>query len=571
MRNEKTFWTICLLILVNSGLFAQRIRLLNATGGVDCPGTLCTSNNPVQFTVATELPGDPLNLPLNPNTPHDPARRFKGFWIMGDGNFLQFEDTKTDALSRTPTPYNYAAPGDYHVTAYLTGKYTNNDWPKQAVMDVKSLAAPGSTPTDFTTMLKGSDNEIKLTSNHGIRRENLTAFVISYARAKRASGIYFFYNGIIDVHTPKRDMHKTDRAILQHFDTEIPLYFKGKMDSTKIKSYETVALQTDKRVDNLTFTPAFKALSEKFRDVIYFPTETAAESDLPASFLEKRFFPILQAHPEFMPQDTLMNFMVVLTGPEPVKDERLNAVLAGLAPGLSLESPITINGNQRRTGKQPFVSDRVQQVPSEVPQYIQAMDQYPLAYQVTFDPNQLTVEDIKPTSVSGEYEVRFRLEMCNKGQAIVPYEMVSVRYSADFHDFKPLFSQISNEVHTGQTWSFKADTIIVGVQPTDHESQCIYVEFTAKTNCDGVRSLWTGNANQPVQSCVIFGGAIDERPECHFNFPIDSTQFQVDGRGICCRDGKHTTCPFNWLLWLIIFLVLIILFLIRKFFRRAQP
>ncbi|MCY7330807.1 MAG: hypothetical protein LH618_19800, partial [Saprospiraceae bacterium] len=344
----------------------------------------------------TNLPGDPLNLPFNPNTPNDPARRFKGFWIMGDGNFLQFEDTKTDDTSRTPKPYNYAAPGNYQVSAYLTGKYTNNDWPKQAVMDVKSLAAPGSTPTTFTTLLKGSDNEIKLASNHGIRRENLTAFVISYARAKRASGIYFFYNGIIDVHTPKRDMHKTDRAILQHFDTEIPLYFNGKLDSTKIKSYETTALQTANRVDNLTFSPAFQALSEKFRDVIYFPTETAAESDLPASFLEKRFFPILQAHPEFMPQDTLMNFMVVLTGPEPVKDERLNAVLAGLAPGLSLESPITINGNQRRTGKQPFVSDRVQQVRSEVPQYIQAMDQYPLAYQVTFDPNQLTVEDIKP-------------------------------------------------------------------------------------------------------------------------------------------------------------------------------
>ena len=572
MRNGKTFWTICLLLLVNSGLFAQRIRLLNTSGGVDCPGTLCTSNNPVRFTVVTSLPGDSLNLPLNPSTAHNPPRRFKGFWIMGDGNFLQFSDTNDDAISRTPTPYNYAAPGDYKVSAYLTGKYTNTNWPRQAVMKVKSMASPGSTPTKFTSLLKGSSDVIKLSSNHGIRRENLTAFVISYARAKRASGIYFFYNGVIDVHTPKRDMHKTNTPILQHYDTEIPLYFNGKMDTTRIKSYETVALQTAGRVDGLSFTNAFKGLATKFRDFIYFPAETAIERDMPAGFLEKRLFPILQAHPDFMPEDTLMNFLVVLTGPEPLKNAALDSLLAGLSPGLALGNPINTSGNERKINDKNYTPDRVLQVPTAGPQYIQAIDQYPLAYQVTFDPNQLTVEDIKPSSVTGEYDVRFRLEMCNKGQAIVPYELVSVNYSANFHDFKPLSPVIINEVHNGQTWSFKADTFITGAQPQDHVSQCIYIEFTAKTNCDGVRSLWKNNPVQPVEACVVFAGAIDTRPECNTNFSIDSTQFQIGGKGICCQDSNpHPTCPFNWLLWLIIFLILIILFLLRKFFRRSQP
>ncbi len=570
MISGKTSGTIFLLFLVNSLLLAQRIQVLDNVGANACPGSLtnCASANPVRLTVVTNLPGDPLNLPFNPTTPHDSPRRFKGFWIMGDGNFLQFPDTYTDAESRTPPPYNYAKPGNYQVTTYLTGKYSNNDWPKQAVMQVNNTLTPASTPTAFTPrLLKGNEGGIDIISNHAIRKKNLTAFVISYARAKQSSGVYFFYNGVIDVHDPARSRHRSDFPILKHTDTELPLYFDGKLNAGKIKSYDSRELTKSGSVDGITFTNVFSELHKKFRDVIYFPAETAVAGDLPADFLEKRFFPILQADSAFTPKDTLMNFLVVLTGREPVKNAALDSLLVRLSQGLSLGTPInTLDNENRRTDNPDYISDNVR---SEGPQYIQAIDEYPLAYQVTFDPNQLTVEDIKPSGVAGEYEVRFRLEMCNKGQANVDSEMVSIRYSTNFHDFKALSPSIIHEVHNGQTWQFTSNEIIVGVLPEAHESECVAIEFTAKTNCDGVRSLWHNSPQQPVESCVVFSGAIDDRPECHLNFSIDSTHFTVDGKGICCRDGP-STCPLNWLVWLFLFIASTVLFVIRKIFRRSQ-
>ena len=571
MRNAKTFWTICLLILFNSGLFAQRIQVLTTTGANACPGSLvnCASANPVRLTVVTNLPGDPLNLPFNPNTLRNPPRRFKAFWIMGDGNFLQFGDTDTDAGSRTPPPYNYAAAGNYQATAYLTGKYTNKNWPKRAAMIINNSASAGSVPTPFTARLRTSDDLIDITSNHAIRKKNLTAFVISYARAKQASGIYFFYNGVIDVRDPARNEHRSDFPILNYTGTDLPLYFNGKVDVGKIRSYETTELRNPGSVDGLTFTSAFSALSNKFRDFVYIPAETALAGDLPADFLEKRFFPILQADSTFIPRDTLMNFMVVLTGTESVKNAPLDSLLQTVSEGLSLGNPINTTDNEIRRTDQKYRSDKLQG-PAAGPQYIQAIDVFPLPYLVTFDPNQLTVEDITPSGVAGEYTVKFRLEMCNKGQGNVEYELVSVRYSSDFYDFEPVSPSIINGVHTNQLWEFRANELIVGVMPDAHESECVFIEFTAKTNCKGVRSLWRNNPDQPVESCVVFEGAIDDRPECHFNFPIDSTQFMVNGQGICCRDAP-TACPFNWILWLLIFLVVIVLFLIRKIFRRSQP
>lgn len=558
MRNGQTFGAICLLLLINGGLLAQRVQVLTAAGTNACPGSLvsCASTNPVRLTVVTALAAnDKQNLPFDPN---DGAakRRFKAFWIMGDGNYLQFPDSQTDAGSRTPPPYNYAAAGNYQVTSYLTGKYTNKNWPKRAVITVNNTASVGSVPTAFTSRLRSASQLLDLTSNQAIRKKNLTAFVISYARSKQASGVYFFYNGATNNTTKVRA--SLEMPLLRYANTEVPLYFSGRIDTAKIKSYETIRLREAGKVGNLTFTNTFSALSTKFRDIIYFPTETVAAPNMPAGFLEKRFFPVLQADSTFTPQDTLLNFLVVLTGLERgPNDEKLNSLLGRLSQGLSTTAPVNV-GAQSPTAGAP-------------PQYIQAAFELSVPYLVTFDPNQLTVEDIKPIG-GEEYEVKFRLEMCNKGQGIVDSEMVVVRYSSSFHDFKSASTKISNQTQSGQTWTFTLNETIVGALPEDHESQCISLEFTARTDCNGVRSLWSNSPQQPVESCVVFSGAITDQPECHLNFPIDSTQFQVDGKGICCRDTVPVpTCPLNWLLWLLIFLVIIILFLIRKFFQKSQP
>ena len=562
MKNEKTLVTILFLLVVGM-LPAQRVQVKNPSSGGSCPGSVdaCVAANQVQLGVATALAAnDPMNLPLDPND-GNPKRRFKAFWITGDGNFLQFTDSPTDAESRNPGPYNYVKAGDYQVATYLTGKYTNKKWPKRAAMKVHANAATSIAPTPFTTRLRSASQILDLTSNQAIRKKNLTAFVISYARSKQASGVYFFYNGATNT---KTGVHKTlDVALLQYANTEVPAYFSGKINAAKIRSYPTLSLRTPNSVDSLTFTAPFHTLSQKFRDVLYFPVETATATDLPAGFTEKRFFPVLQADSTYTPSDTLLNFFVVLTGPEPTaaNDTKLSELLNSLSPGLSAGTAINLNTQINRTGGQ---LSAAQQLSSGGLQYIQSAVEYSLPYQVTFDPNQLSVEDIK--SIGGDnYEVRFRLEMCNKGQGNVQYEMVSMHYPANFRDFKPLSGSISDTVHNGQNWDFKVNQVIAGVPSGSHESECIEVEFTAKTDCNGVRSLWKNNPEQPVEACVVFEGAVDNRPECHTNFPIDSVQFQVNGKGICCAE-TNTCAWWNWAWWAL--LLLLILLLLRWLYRK---
>ncbi|MEO6759791.1 MAG: hypothetical protein ABIO24_10085 [Saprospiraceae bacterium] len=568
MRNEKSFGTIFFLLILSS-LSAQRINVLNASSGGSCPGTVeaCVAANQVGLSVATALPGDAMNLPFDPND-GDPKRRFKAFWITGDGNFLEFADTPTDDGSRNPAPYNYVSAGNYQITTYLTGKYTNKNWPKRAAKTVRANASATSGATPFTTRLRSASQILDLTSNQAIRKKNLTAFVISYARAKQASGVYFFYNGATNTKTGIQKGLEVD--LLNYANTEVPAYFPAKMDTSRIRSYATTTLRFPGTVDGLSFTAPFHSLSQKFRNLVYFPAETAQANDLPTGFTEKRFFPVLQADSTFTPTDTLLNFFVVLTGPEPgPNDTKLNALLSGLSQGLSTTTAINLNNQINRTNG---TQSSVQQTPTGGGlQYIQAAVEYSLAYEVTFDPNQLTVDKITPLG-SDNYEVHFRLEMCNKGQGNVQYEMVSIHYPANFQNFKPLSPTIKDTVHNGQNWAFKVDQPIPGVPAGSHESDCISVEFTAKTDCNGIRSLWKSNLVQPLEACVVFEGAIDSRPECNANFPIDSMQFQVDGQGICVSD--NTACTWwDWGLWglLLLLILLILLFLYRRFFRPAQP
>jgi len=395
MKNGKTFGAIFCLLLAGT-LAAQRVQVKNPSSGAGCPGSVdaCVAANQVQLAVATALPGDPMNLPIDPND-GDPKRRFKAFWITGDGNFLQFTDSPTDALSRNPPAYNYAKAGNYQITTYLTGKYTNRNWPKRAVSTVKANASATSTPTAFTPRLRNASQVLDLTSNQAIRKKNLTAFVISYARSKQASGVYFFYNSATNTRTGVQASLDVD--LLKYANTEVPAYFPGKMDTSKIRSHPSVDLRTPFKVDNISFTAPFHELSQKFRNVLYFPVETVVTGDMPNGFTEKRFFPILQADSTFTPSDTLLNFFVVLTGPEPTaaNDTKLAELLGSLSQGLSPGAPINLTNQINRTGD--GKERATQQAPAAAgAQYIQGAVSYSLPYQVTFDPNQLTIEHIKP-------------------------------------------------------------------------------------------------------------------------------------------------------------------------------
>lgn len=500
------------------------------------------------------------NLTFDPND-GDPKRRFSSFWVTGDGNYLQFDGSQ-DALSTTPT-YKYPAVGTYEAAAYLTGKYTNRIPPARAAQSINIVSAGGTSPTPFSTRLGkgavGNTPMVDIFSNHEIRKKNLTTFVISWPANVNATGVYLFFNGYKNSRTGALQAFPTPP--LKYQRTDVPLYFNGRdatgrpfFDATKIKEYSTGNLRSPGFIDGITFGSTFaNSMPSKFSHFVYFPAETATQANMPANFLENRLFAVLWADSTFVPQDSFMNFMVMLTGPTPVTgNEQLNAALAQINNDLIPDVPL---------GTIPQLQQS---------QYVQAIDELQLQYLTTFDPNQLTVADVKKLGAD-EYEVTFQLEMCNKGRGIVENEDVSLTFPTSFSNFTPDgFSPVSSN-QTTISWDFRVAMTIPGVEVrpdgSHEESVCQSIRFKAKTNCEGLRSLWKSDKVTSVQSCVVFdGGTVNVQPECHAATGIDSTAFGC----LCCNastgnrgDGMDGSC---WPLWLL--LILVVLFAIWWVYRR---
>lgn len=87
------------------------------------------------------------------------------------------------------------------------------------------------------------------------------------------------------------------------------------------------------------------------------------------------------------------------------------------------------------------------------------------------------------------------------------------------------------------------------------------IQFTAVTNCDGIRSLWASNARQAFEVCVKFAEATDT--ECNDNEPIDTCSFKIEDQCICVKEVP--TCGGdNWLL--VFVLVFVFLLLLWKYY-----
>jgi hypothetical protein len=517
-RLSKLFFLIFIgaAIAVN----AQQIKVTNST----CTGSsACLSSNQAQLTI------DRSTLTFDPN---DGAvkRRFQAFWITGDGNYLKFSPEE-DAASMATT-YNYPQNGNFVATAYLTGKYTNRKPPARAVMNVPVSNTPVSPQTTgFNSRLGnaglGTTPVVDVFSNHAMRRKYLTTFVLSWPATVQATGVYFFFNGYQDhvAGVPRR----LDNNLIRYSNVEIPNYFDGKMDASKIRSTPVLNLRSGS-IPGLAFNSDYvDALNDKYHDVLYFPAETASSANMPRGFTEKRYFPVLWTDSLVMPVDTLLNFYVLITGDAPINDNSpafklLNSMIGRLSPDLNSFTPLAteLAPSGQGQGK---------------PQYITAVAEYQLPYLATFDPNQLTVENVVKTGAD-EYEVKLRLEMCNKGRGDVFHEKVDIGYTSDFWDFQPLdFVPEMLITGTGQ-WSFGVNMTIPGVEPLPdslhEESSCASITFKAKTNCAGLRSLWKGSIQSGVNSCVVFDGAMSAVPECHGVTRIDSTLYQENGSCYCC-------------------------------------
>lgn len=538
---------VCFLTLTQSQ--AQQVQTQAVAGA--------NNVNAVSFRIDTLPAIDPNNM-LRP-------RRFQAFWIPGDGNFIRYgtdgslTTVEQDAESVAPPPYYYPAVGNYQAAAYLTGKYTNRKPPARAATNVNIGSVPANAPMPrFEKRLEANNKPLPsildVFSNHPIRKNYLTTFVVSWPADVDAAGIYFFYNGFQNHVTGTNS--KLDNNVMRYSNTEIPRYFQGNMDVSKIQSYTSDQLVTPGAVNGQTFNPTFSnKISRMFKDFIYYPAESVSSGGMPRGFTENRLFPVIWTDSILMPTDTLLNFYTVLTGSTPLTDnspayqslvQMLNTINASSNPdqgpgfpGITPQTPIVLTSNQETL-------------------YIQAVKSYQLSYLATFDPNQLTVEDIKKTGAD-QYEVTFRLEMCNQGQAPVLSEFVDVNFTPDFQGFTPIGFPAINSNQSPGHWSFRVDTTISEIPPAaagvHQDAECVAIFFKATTNCNGVRALWKNSPEKPVQSCVVFEGAMSQVPECHYSEGIDSTQFLVDGKCECCTENGMGTSSVCWPLWLLIFLV----------------
>jgi hypothetical protein len=551
-----------------TGSFAQQIQQQSVAGQ--------SNRNAVSLRIDT-MPA------LDPNNQLRP-RRFQAFWVTGDGNYIRYgtdgalTTVEQDAQSVAPPPYYYPATGSYQASAYLTGKYTNRKPPARAAtsINIGTMPANATMPT-FQKRLevggKALPTILDVFSNHAMRKNYLTTFVLSWPADVNASNVFFFYNGYQN-HTTGEN-HPLEHGEMRYYTTDVPRYFIGNMDTSKIRSYIASQMGLAGAVDGLSFNPSFRdPLTRMFSNFVYYPAENVTTTNMPRGFTENRLFPVILTD-TILPTDTLINFYAVITGTTPLTD---NSPAYG--PLLEMLNELNKNGGDNS----PDFSAGQRQVPAGLSPgtpfaltsnqetlYVQAVTAFQVPYLATFDPNQLTVENITKTGTD-EYEVTFRLEMCNQGQAPVTSEFIDIYFENSFNSFAPIgFTPINAQMNPGH-WSFRVDTTISEMAPelpgVHQDAECVAIYFKARTNCDGVRALWKGSPQKPVQSCVVFEGAMTNKPECHYSEGIDSTKFLVDGKCECCREGGIGT-DSCWPLWLLILLVVV--FAIWWVYRQNNP
>lgn len=545
MNTVKSSLIFCTLLISFYSVYAQTATILNNRCGAAT--TQCVNTNRVDFRVSTPAFDPP---PGSPSA--DPRQRFEAFWVTGDGNYILNEgsDQNSDALSLSPS-YNYTAAGTYMPAAYLTGKYTNHTPPGRAVqaLQVSPTGAP-ATPTKFNSRLKAANDSfplIDIFSNHPIRKNNLTTFVISWPADVNASGIYLFYDGYFDA-ASNRYKAFTSQS-LNYELTEVPNYFTPNlnanapalMNTALIDDYLSVALRNP--INGIAFEPLFyNNMPGRFRQFLFIPAENATRVNMPEGFTENRLFVVLKADENFVPTVPYMNFLVMLAGTKPnTGNPKLGSQLSQIYDGLSVGAPIaTLTQSHEQ-------------------QFVQAIASLQLDYLVTFDPNELRVMNIQSTGAD-EYEVSFELEMCNKGKENVMHQEISLRFPTNFHGFTPDGFTAANSNQTATSWNFSTDVFIGGVEIDANgyeDTKCATIRFKGKTDCAGLRSLWKSGEPSPVESCVLFsGGLASTQPECHPATGIDSTQFGC----LCCMNtGKITDINDGncWPLWLLLIIVVL--------------
>jgi hypothetical protein len=454
--------------------------------------------------------------------------RYKAFWMFGDGNFRYYphRDSLSDVGTLTET-YTYRRGGNYVVGTALTEKKSNTKPPLRdrtiRVLNVPNVATPAPN-SPFVVTLSANNKTADILPSDSLRpHEYETAFAVSLPRDAGNTGVYFFFNGQING-------SNINAALMHEFVAlNLPDYAAG-------SAYTTGTVASLGSYWN-------RELGRKFQHYVYVPISSSNWSAMPtdADFTEYRVFPILKTvwntpSPSGLPKS---RFLAVVVG-------------SGMAerPGFKDGKP-TSAGNLQ--GQSFYTEDKLAELDrlrdlyfpnaniqepiyydsAQNPIYLRGMYETNVPMVGSIDPNELEILSICPKE-GGKYEVKLRLQVCNKG--IIPENDVQVRLidhtGGSFTDLAfsstpaPVFSYDA----PSNTWRFSLPGGLEAVlEPTDllpgtadkaYEPKCRELYFTLTADANAVQRIAAGNA---LEMCVTFvsSGLPDE---CGYHFEIQPTR-----------------------------------------------
>ncbi len=314
-------------------------------------------------------------------------------------------------------------------------------------------------------------------------------------------------------------------------------------------------------------------MDRSYGDFVMYGSENVLTTQMPATFTEKRQFPVLLAMPNV--DFNTLSVLVLLTGSSPISSSQDPVAYQQIVDVFNLLGLSGVPGANNMTPSDPIGG--IDNDTTVTLEYVIGAAEATVYYVSGFDPNQLVVENITPTN-DGLYKVTFRLDICNEGQAAVDSQNVCIRYpDGVFWGFQYLGDNANGngnpvgyafESNDGGLWKFNLEMMLIEPpiprQGQPHQEVCGSIYFTALTNCEGVRALWRENGGRVVEACVVFPESIGQLSHCGYNTPIESDQFKnADGSSICAPDAAQTCPPnkmCNW--WYCLLLLLIILLIL---------
>ncbi|MBK8196258.1 MAG: hypothetical protein IPK76_24810 [Lewinellaceae bacterium] len=514
---------------------APCLKIEGDTWTSTCPPTNQTSPQPVSGTIVNYS----LLQPNEGIESTDPKARYKAFWIFGDGTFRYYADTslESDIRSQSQT-HTYSKTVRYQPMVVLTEKKSNTTPPQGPKRSI-SINTAQATP-DWIPQITLPSESMNIFPSGFNRPHYYTAFVVSARKSDtQISGIYFFYNRVGDgVTYAPGDLHDNldPWALLPDYLTGA-----GIVNSTTDNLGST----------NPGFLPEFLSLRNHYKNFIYVPVTPGAFGNIPGTFDELRIFPVLNT----MWQDAWGTatplpkgkYLAVAVGASPHDPASLPPYWGQLQSQTQGEIASTINASTLL----------ITSPGSAQPRFVRGIATIDLEMTGAIDPNDLVVTKICPDG-QGQYEVTFRLKVCNEGY------LEAVNFDLFLKDntggllSKPIFTDPTitlvstdtdpnNDGDWDYTWNITLDGVPLPVKKGNTEPKPVNTctedtYFTVTTTWEGVQKLIEGKG---LQLCVFFNQAPDE---CTYNAPLEVDNpalIQTEGYNAreCQKRPEETTPP----------------------------